>query len=259
VKKIGFLLLVLTLSRVAVAYAATTTAPTTNQNFFFGNSATGSAAMNQVLALLVGPKGPPGPAGVAGKDGFVGLNGQNGQDGLPGAPGAIGPQGIPGATGPAGPQGAQGPAGPAGANGTNGTNGTGGGGSVSFGDGQILVGTCQPANETVTVSVDRYFTGTEFHFADFNFTGLNTNCGGKVITVDLVMANTISTGKTYLANDEVVCRATLATPPASTTTISDANSTCTIYRSHVNQNIALRLDSVNTLDFNGAIGFQIAG
>ena len=217
--------------------------------------------MNQVLALLVGPKGPPGPAGVAGKDGFVGLNGQNGKDGLPGAPGLIGPQGIPGAkgeTGTAGPQGPAGPAGPKGADGTNG-NGGGSGGSVSFADGQILVGSCQPVAETVTVSVDRYFTGTEFHFADFNFSGLDANCGTKVLTVDLVMANTISAGKTYSANDEIVCRYTLPTPPASTTTVSDLNSTCSIYRSHVNTNTAVRLDDVNTLDFTGAIGFQIAG
>ena len=259
-KKIGFLLLVLTLSRVAVAYAATTSTPVTNQNFFFGNTAAGTAAMNQVLALLVGPKGPPGPAGVAGKDGFVGLNGQNGKDGLPGAPGAIGPQGIPGAKGETGTAGARGPTGPAGTNGIDGTNGSGGsGGNVSFADGQILVGSCQPVSETVTVSVDRYFTGTEFHFADFNFSGLNANCGAKVLTVDLVMANTISAGKTYLANDEIVCRYTLPTPPASTTTVSDLNSTCSIYRNHVNTNTALRLDAVNTLDFTGAIGFQIAG
>jgi len=219
--------------------------------------------MNQVLALLVGPKGPPGPAGVAGKDGFVGLNGQNGKDGLPGAPGAIGPQGIPGEkgeTGTAGARGPAGPAGPAGANGIDGTNGSGGsGGSVSFADGQILVGSCQPVAETVTVSVDRYFTGTEFHFADFNFSGLDANCGSKVLTVDLVMASSISSGKTYLPNDEIVCRYTLPTPPASTTTLSDLNSTCSIYRSHVNTNTAVRLDSVNTLDFTGAIGFQIAG
>ena len=117
-KKIAFLLLVLSLTRVAVAYAETNTVtnPTTSnqQNYFFGNSAQATANLNQVLALLVGPRGVPGPAGVAGKDGFVGLNGENGKDGLPGAPGAVGPQG------PAGLNGKDG------VNGTNGTNGING-------------------------------------------------------------------------------------------------------------------------------------
>ncbi len=120
-KKFAFLLLVLSMTRVAVAYAETNTASTgtnTNQqNYFFGNSAQAAANLNQVLALLVGPRGVPGPAGVAGKDGFVGLNGQNGKDGLPGAPGAVGPQGpagLNGKDGLNGAPGAQGPAGPAG-------------------------------------------------------------------------------------------------------------------------------------------------
>ena len=258
-KKIGFLLLVLTLSRVAVAYAATTSTPVTNQNFFFGNTAAGTAAMNQVLALLVGPKGPPGAAGIAGKDGFIGMNGQNGKDGLPGAPGAVGPQGIPGATGATGPAGARGPAG---ANGTNGVDGTGGGngGNVSFADGQVLVGSCQPTTETVTVSVDRYFTGSEFHFGAFNFAGLDNACGTKILRVDLVMGSTISSGKTYQANDEIVCKYALPTTPAQPTVIADATSgvVCTIYRAHVNTNTAVNLYDINTLDFTGTIGFQIA-
>jgi hypothetical protein len=126
-KKFAFLLLVLSLTRVAVAYAETNTATNgttpNQQNYFFGNSAQAAANLNQVLALLVGPRGVPGPAGVAGKDGFVGLNGQNGKDGLPGAPGAVGPQGPAGLNGKDGvngvngANGAQGPAGPAGAGG----------------------------------------------------------------------------------------------------------------------------------------------
>ena len=120
-KKIALILLVLTFSRVAVAYAVDTTpgadsGTATSDNYFFGDNVPSSANLNQVLALLVGPKGDVGPAGVAGKDGFVGLNGQDGKDGLDGAPGAVGPagrdgkdgaNGLPGATGPAGPRGSR--------------------------------------------------------------------------------------------------------------------------------------------------------
>ena len=122
-KKFAFLLLVLSMTRVAVAYAETNTATTskaTQQSYFFGNSAQAAANLNQVLALLVGPRGVPGPAGVAGKDGFVGMNGQDGKNGLDGAPGAVGPQGpagLNGKDGLNGVPGAQGPAGPAGAGG----------------------------------------------------------------------------------------------------------------------------------------------
>jgi len=113
-KKVVALLLILTMSRVAVAYAATPTTTSNQQSYFFGNTAQGQANLNQVLALLVGPRGVPGPAGVAGKDGFVGLNGQDGKNGLDGAPGAVGPQGPAGADGKNGVDGRNGAAGPAG-------------------------------------------------------------------------------------------------------------------------------------------------
>ena len=113
-KKVVALLLILTMSRVAVAYAATPTTTSNQQSYFFGNTAQGQANLNQVLALLVGPRGVPGAAGVAGKDGFVGLNGQDGKNGLDGAPGAVGPQG---------PAGAPGKNGVDGRNGANGANG----------------------------------------------------------------------------------------------------------------------------------------
>ena len=265
-KKIGFLLLVLTLSRVAVAYAATTTTPATNQNFFFGNSASGNAALNQVLALLVGPKGDPGPAGVAGKDGFVGMNGQNGQDGLPGAPGAVGPQGP---AGPAGATGPRGPAGPAGANGTNGTGGTGGGagGTFAFADGQILVNNCQPANETVTVGVDRFFVNdtvtlnSEFRFADFKFSNIDAACSTKVLKVEInIKGSGLSSGKSYQANDQILCSVNSTIAAATTgsvTTVSDSSATCSIYRGGTLIG-PIQLASINTLDFTGSIGFQIA-
>ena len=71
-KKLTIVLLILSLTRIGVAYADTTN-PATTQDYFFGTKEA-SANLNQVLALLVGPAGTPGPAGVAGKDGLIGLN-----------------------------------------------------------------------------------------------------------------------------------------------------------------------------------------
>jgi len=261
VKKFGLILLVLTLSRVAVAYAATPHADTssasslsaTNNNYFFGDGAAGTTAMNQVLALLVGPKGDVGPAGIAGKDG---LNGLNGIDGLPGAPGEVGatgpqgPAGKNGINGLNGVNGAQGPAGPAGANGTGG----GGGGNLTYGAGQIAIGTCQPTADTVTVSIDRSFDGNEFRFFGFNFTNISTSCGGKVLNVDIKMASSVSSGKSYSPGDELICKYNLPSTPAATTHVTDLTAaTCT----NITQNVPLRIDAVNTLDFTGNIGFEI--
>jgi hypothetical protein len=115
-------LVIFSLSGIGITYAAGTGSNPV-QNFFLGETDLGSPNLNQVLALLVGPKGPPGPAGVAGADGFVGMNGQDGQNGLDGAPGPVGPQGP---AGPAGANGAAGAQGPAGANGAAGAQGPAG-------------------------------------------------------------------------------------------------------------------------------------
>ena len=262
-KKFGLILLVLTLSRVAVAYAASTPVDSatasklsaTNNNYFFGSGSAGTSALNQVLALLVGPKGDVGPAGVAGKDGLNGLNGINGLPGAPGEVGATGPQGIPGArgeTGTAGPQGPQGPAGPAGRDGTNG--GGGGGGNLTYGAGQIAIGTCQPASDTVTVSIDRAFDGAEFRFFGFNFTNISSTCGNKVLNVDIKMASSVSSGKSYHPGDELICKYNLPSTPALVTHVTDSSAaSCT----NITQNVPLRIDAVNTLDFTGNIGFEI--
>lgn len=127
-KKLVIILVILTFTKMGVAYADTD-APLTIRNFFLGSTPSGDANINQVLALLVGPQGEPGPVGVAGRDGFIGMNGEDGRDGIDGAPGSIGPQGIPGLSGAAGAQGvagvagARGPAGPAGASGASGASG----------------------------------------------------------------------------------------------------------------------------------------
>ena len=175
-KRAILVLLVLSLTRVGVAYADTTSAKET-QNYFFGVK-NAASNLNQVLALLVGPQGRPGPAGVAGRDGLIGMNGVDGKDGLPGAPGVAGEPGrdgasvvavaftgnqgscttggtrftdgagnityacngatgAAGATGATGPQGPAGPAGATGATGPQGPAGTGGGGGGgSLGFGQ---------------------------------------------------------------------------------------------------------------------------
>lgn len=101
-------LVIFSLSGIGITYAAGEDSNAV-QNFFLGGTDLGDPNLNQMLAVLVGPKGDTGPAGVAGADGFVGMNGQDGKDGLPGAPGEVGPQG------PAGPAGAAGAAGGAGA------------------------------------------------------------------------------------------------------------------------------------------------
>ena len=59
-KKLVVALLLLSLTRIGVAYADTTN-PETSQDYFFGTKQA-AANLNQVLALLVGPEGAPGPA-----------------------------------------------------------------------------------------------------------------------------------------------------------------------------------------------------
>lgn len=274
-KKLALILLVLTFSRVAVAYAVTDSPATSNltsdtstNNYFFGNTIPSSANLNQVLALLVGPKGDVGPAGVAGKDGFVGLNGQDGKDGLDGAPGAVGP------AGPAGPAGRDGKDG---LNGVNGAAGTGGGGgglgafavipiavntsdcnglggtkiiavdgtpnfvcngavgansySLGFADGTVALGNCQPSAETVTVTVDRAFNGEEFRFNSFNFDNISNACNGRHLSVNMKMVNPVSAGKLYQNDDQVVCTTLISAPTSGTLVrVNDATATCYAWR-----------------------------
>jgi hypothetical protein len=102
-KKFAVLLVVLSLTRIGVAYADTTNGED-SQNYFFGTK-NADANLNQVLALLVGPKGDPGPAGVAGKDGLIGMDGKDGQDGKDGKDGLNGLDGAPGIVGQPGANG----------------------------------------------------------------------------------------------------------------------------------------------------------
>ena len=214
-KKLVFLILLLSLTRIGASYAETTTA-NNSSDFFFG-SKSASANLNQVLALLVGPTGLPGAVGAAGADGLIGLTGAAGADGLPGAPGAAGIQGIPGVgvlavaftgaqgtcttggvrfldaagaqtfacNGAAGAAGAAGPAGPAGAAGAGGTGG--GGGTITYGAGQLSTGTCE-TDGIVKLGVTRTFSGTDFVFNEFTLgesgstNDLNVACAGKTVS-----------------------------------------------------------------------------
>lgn len=197
-KKFAILLVVLSLTRIGVAYADTTKAAD-SQNYFFGTKSA-AANLNQVLALLVGPKGDPGAAGVAGKDGLIGMNGIDGKDGkdglngLDGAPGAVGQAGAGGAsvlaasfTGVQGGCTAGGVKFTDGAgkitfacngiNGADGQSGTGNGGTTTitnivsgpvsgytYAQGAVLVGTC---DSFVSIKPIRSFTRMGFGFAGF--------------------------------------------------------------------------------------------
>lgn len=133
-KKLTFFVLLLLFTRGLTFYSSGDDQRTPFQfdNLLLGSEVVANGNLNQVLAVVIGPRGIPGPAGVAGKNGFVGLNGRAGRDGIPGAPGPIGPGGpigpagsigMVGATGPAGAEGARGPQGPSGSAGVPGASG----------------------------------------------------------------------------------------------------------------------------------------
>lgn len=164
---------------------------------------------------LPGAPGPVGPQGLTGATGPAGPAGEQGIQGLQGPAGPAGPQGPagpPGSSTNAGAQGPQGPAGPAGpaggtvvvtslasgdancanggtrltaADGTvsyacNGSGGSGGGGSLSYGTGQVTVGTC---DENVTVNIGREFTLSGFVIKNIRIDDLAGACNGKILNI----------------------------------------------------------------------------
>lgn len=252
-KKFAVILLVLSLTRIGVAYADSTNSAD-SQNYFFG---TKSAAenLNQVLALLVGPKGDPGPAGVAGKDGLIGMDGRDGidgkdgRDGLDGAPGAVGEAGtsvlsvaFTGAQGSCTAGGVKftdgagtvtytcnGTPGANGINGTNGTNGVngtgGGGGGLTYGQGVLAVGACD-ADGVIALNVQRKFNGTDFVFSEFSFGDsaitdgdVDAACSGLPISAYITISNTVTKDyqRKYQPGDVIVCTKTYTTNPWPTT------------------------------------------
>jgi hypothetical protein len=243
-KKFAVVLLVLSLTRVGVAYADSNNS-STSQNYFFGTKSA-AANLNQVLALLVGPKGDPGPAGVAGKDGLIGMNGQDGKDGkdgLDGAPGAVGAAGAAGAgvlavafTGVQGTcstggvkltsadgtisfvcNGRNGADGSNGSNGAQGPAGTGGGsgtGGFTYAQGE-LSGTC---DDYIFIKPIREFTVNGFVFAGFKIGdnrkpqivgstsngGVASGCLTQTVTFEFFTNKSYNLAK-YSANDHIIC------------------------------------------------------
>jgi hypothetical protein len=251
-KKLVIALLLLSLTRIGVAYADTTN-PETSQDYFFGTKQA-AANLNQVLALLVGPEGAPGPAGVAGKDGLIGLNGVDGLDGAPGAAGVDGKDGVDGRdgisvasaafTGVQGTctnggtkltdatgtvtficNGANGAPGPAGANGTNGINGGGGGGALTYGQGIISVGACD-TDGVVAFDVKRKYNGYDFVFSQFTVGDtrvtdgdVDAACNNLTFSIYITITPTVavSTTRMYQPGDLIVCSKVITASPWPTT------------------------------------------
>jgi hypothetical protein len=294
-KKFAIVLLVLSLTRVGVAYADSTNS-STSQNYFFGTKSA-AANLNQVLALLVGPKGDPGPAGVAGKDGLIGMDGKNGidgKDGLNGAPGAVGAAGagvlavaFTGTQGSCsaggvkltasdgtlsfvcnGRNGADGANGATGATGAAGTGGGGAGtGSIGYGQGEFSVGACEADNKII-LGFTREFTGTNFVFKTFTVGNptitdgdIKNTCATKVMNFYLkIKTGTLAnTSGHYIAGDVVKCTYTLPGAPGWPTSSPQfiLDSSNTTCATNRAPGTAVALDEINTADYTDKIGFEI--
>jgi len=291
-KKVLVLLMILSLTRIGVAYADVKTSAT-DQNYFFGVK-NAASNLNQVLALLVGPSGKPGPAGVAGKDGLIGMNGVDGKDGLPGAPGVAGQPGKDGASvlsvafngtqgncntggtkftdgagnttyacnGVNGAQGPQGPAGPQGAQGPAG----GGGGTLGLGQGEVNTGACE-ADGKVILGFTRTFTGTDFVFNQFTLGDptqtdgdLKNTCAAKTVSIYFkIGTGTLkNTSGHYASNDIIKCSKVLPAAAGWPTgspqfTFSSADLACT----NQSTNVTVAFNEISTADYTDRIGFEI--
>jgi len=241
VKKLTLFVLLLLFTRGLTFYASGDDEKTPFQfeNLLLGSDVVANGNLNQVLAVVIGPRGVPGPAGVAGKNGFVGLNGRAGRDGIPGAPGPIGPGGpigpagsvgMVGATGPAGAQGARGPQGPSGGAGAPGaavavvslapgdtncrsggvklvsSNGSvayvcSGSAAVSLGGGSADIATCDSAVDLGMLS--RFDAENRRFILDgIRVSGLSSTCTGRRLEI------TLSTTATDLSKVTFVCTVT---------------------------------------------------
>ena len=246
-KKLSLLLLLVSLTRIGVAYADTTN-PATSQDYFFGTKQA-AANLNQVLALLVGPKGDPGPAGVAGKDGLIGLNGVDGLDGAPGVAGLNGKDGVDGKDGVSvasaafagaqgtctnggtkftdalgtityacnGTNGAPGTPGTPGAPGAPGAPGGGsGGGSSNLGQGVLSITGCE-SDTVMTMMPTRKFTGSDFVFSSIllgdqsSSTGrIENTCAGQTTSFYFSIDSTHTPASSaYAAGEIIKCSAIL--------------------------------------------------
>jgi len=273
-KKFVFILILLSMGNVAVAYAAETT--TASRTFIFGNTAQSPDTLNQVLVLLTGKDGTPGAAGVAGARGLNGLDGIQGIPGIAGAPGVAGRDGAQGAqgiqglvgasgpAGPAGPAGAAGAAGPAGPAGAAGAAGSGGGGSLSFGNGQVTVGAC---SDSATVGLRALYTGEDFVFDTITFSDLRSDCAGKPLMLYFKIKPAPWTPRldgNYTNSDLIKC--TFSSIPDAGgaaripqfTVPAPAPTTTTTICMNVTQNSGpFPLNQIRTTDYLDKIGFEI--
>ena len=259
-KKFIFILILLSMGKVAVAYAAETTPA--SRAFIFGNTAQSADTLNQVLVLLTGKDGRPGAAGVAGARGLNGLDGIQGIPGVAGAPGVAGrdgAQGIQGLQGLQGLQGPGGPAGPAGPAGAAGTGGTGGGGSLSFGNGQVTVGAC---SDSATVGLRALYTGEDFVFDTITISDLKSDCAGKPLLLYFKIKSapwTLRQVGIYTNTDLIKC--TFNPIPAAGGAaripqfeIGSSSSICITER---NPSTNFSLNRISTSDYLDKIGFEI--
>jgi hypothetical protein len=296
-KKFAVILLVLSLTRIGVAYADSTNS-SDSQNYFFGTKSA-AANLNQVLALLVGPKGDPGPAGVAGKDGLIGMDGKDGKDGLDGAPGAVGAPGVAGAAGASvlavaftgtqgtctaggvrftdgagtvtytcnGRNGSDGATGATGAAGTGG--GGGGGGTLGYGQGEVSVTGCEADNKMI-VNFTRQFTGTDFVFSSFTIGNplvtdgdIKDTCASKTVAIYLKIkaSGLVNTSGNYIANDIVKCSYTLPVAagwPTGNPQFTLNSSTAGFACATIRSpSTAVSVTELYTADYTDRIGFEI--
>ena len=273
-KKFVFILILLSMGNVAVAYAAETTPA--SRTFIFGDTAQGADTLNQVLVLLTGKDGTPGAAGVAGARGLNGLDGIQGIPGIAGAPGVAGrdgaqgaqgiqgTQGLVGAPGPAGPSGPAGAAGAVGAVGPAGAAGSGGGGSLSFGNGQVTVGAC---SDIATVGLRALYTGEDFVFDTITFSDLRSDCAGKPLMLYFKIKPAPWTPRldgNYTNSDLIKC--TFSSIPAAGgaaripqfTVPAPAPTATTTSCMNVTQNSGpFPLNQIRTTDYLDKIGFEI--
>lgn len=255
-KKVIFILLVISLTRIGVSYADANS-PLTSNKYFFGTKTPAANAnqLNQVLALLVGPQGKPGVAGVAGRNGMVGARG------LPGAPGPVG------LTGPAGPAGSAGPAGPQGERGLPGRDGVGGSSTSSastlnLADGQVAFTRCD-TDGIADVRFGRKFVNSgnpatsAFVFKSVSISNLDLLCGGKEIKIEFtVKASGIKNlSSKYAVDDSIICTATI---PSARTSIKFGDGDVATECKTGDAGTAYAFTDIATEDVLPEIAFQIS-
>jgi hypothetical protein len=262
VKKVIVFLMVISLTRIGVAYADTNS-PLSSNRYFFGTKTSPASAnqLNQVLALLVGPQGKPGVAGVAGRDGMVGARG------LTGAPG---PVGLTGPAGPAGPSGSSGPAGPAGPQGERGLPGRDGSGgsstsstsTLSLADGQVAFTRCD-VDGVADIKFGRKYVNTgnpatsAFVFKSVTISSLDTACGGKEFKIEFTIAASgiKNPSSKYAVNNTVVCTATI---PNSRTSIKFGDGDVSADCKTNDAGTAYAFTDIATEDVLADVAFQIS-